>query len=235
MTQGTQLLLDLPCKPNYSKADFVDSPCNWEATQWVQNWPEWPIKMIAIYGEAGCGKTHLAHIWQARSAARFLTPADTMRLSPLEATSNAQAIVLDDADIHPESLPDDWMFHFYNLVKDNGADLLICSRQPPTQWDVRLPDLQSRLSTILSIEVQSPDEEALRSVLLKLCHERGMALSLEVADYILRRVERSFESIQKIVNVLDHETLTLHRQLSLGLVRDVLSDLNPLEKGLISK
>jgi chromosomal replication initiation ATPase DnaA len=62
-----------------------------------------------------------------------------------------------------------------------------------------------------------------------------MALSLEVADYILRRVERSFESIQKIVNVLDHETLTLHRQLSLGLVRDVLSDLNPLEKGLISK
>lgn len=224
MMRAQQLLLDISCKPNYSKADFVESPCNWEATQWIQRWPDWPMKMIAIYGEPGCGKTHLAHIWQGISEARYLHSADAIKTSPLEATQNANAVVLDDADTALGGLDDDWMFHFYNLLREKGADLLICSRQPPTQWVVKLPDLRSRLATILSIAVNPPDEDALRAVLLKLCHERGMTLSPEVADYILRRVERSFESIRSLVNTLDHETLTLHRQLTLGLVREVLSE-----------
>ena len=51
-----------------------------------------------------------------------------------------------------------------------------------------------------------------------------MTLSFEIADYILRRVERSFDSIRNLVNTLDHKTLALHRQLTLGLVREVLSE-----------
>jgi DnaA regulatory inactivator Hda len=231
MTRGQQLLLDLACKPNYSKTDFVECPCNWEAVQWIQRWPDWPMKMIAIYGEPGCGKTHLAHIWQEISGARFLTPSDTLNLSPQDAIKNWKAFVLDDADTLSERdtdtqmIPEDWMFHFYNLVKENDADLLICSRQPPTLWGVKLPDLHSRLSTILSVAVNPPDEEALRAVLLKLCSERGMMLSVDIADYILRRVERSFDSIRNLVDTLDHKTLALHRQLTLGLVRDVLTGL----------
>jgi DnaA regulatory inactivator Hda len=229
MMRPQQLLLDISCKPNYSKADFVESPCNWEAAQWIQRWPEWPMKMIAIYGEPGCGKTHLAHIWQERAAARYLTSEDTIQLSPLEASQNANAFVLDDADSPPRRLNDEWMFHFYNLVAEKGADFLICSHQPPTQWAVNLPDLRSRLAAILSVAVNPPDENALRAVLVKLCSERGMILSSEIADYILRRIERSFESIRDLVNTLDHETLVLHRQLTLGLVRDVLSGDNKSE------
>ena len=229
MKHATQLLLDISSKPNYSKEDFVESPCNWEASQWVQRWPDWPMKMIAIYGEPGCGKTHLAHIWQQRSKARFLKPTDTLNLKPHEVIENVQAFVLDDADTtltregHVRGIEDEWLFHFYNLVREKGADLLICCRQPPTQWTITLPDLRSRLSTILSVAVNPPDEEALIAVLLKLCSERGMILSREIADYIVRRIERSFESIRNIVNALDHETLTQHRQLTLGLVKNVLN------------
>ncbi|MCE3231194.1 MAG: chromosomal replication initiator [Alphaproteobacteria bacterium] len=225
MTHARQLLLNLSVKPSYSKADFVESPCNWEAAQWIQRWPDWPMKMSAIYGDAGCGKTHLAHIWQERTGARFLTPKDIINLTPHEAIQNSQAFVLDDADapFQKEGPHESWLFHFYNLVKENGADLLICSLQPPTQWEVKLPDLRSRLATILSIAVNAPDEDALRAVLFKLCSELGMALSPEVADYILRRVERSFESVRLLVEILNRQTLSLHRQLTLGLVRDVLS------------
>lgn len=224
MKSATQLILEMGHKPNYSEQDFIEGPCNWEAYQWVKNWPDWPIRMITIYGEPGCGKTHLAHIWQAKSKARYLTPSETMLLSPDEAIGQDKAIVLEDAERILLSVNEDWMFHFYNLAKEKGVDLFICSRQPPTQWSVELPDLRSRLSTILSIEVQTPDEETLCAVLLKLTHERGMTMSIEIADYILRRVERSFKGIQDIVRILDHKSLTLHRQLTLGLVREALND-----------
>lgn len=230
MMHAEQLLLDLPLKPNYSEADFVKSPCNAEAIQLIECWPDWPMKMIAIYGELGCGKTHLAHIWERKTGALYLSPSDIQKLSPIEAIKNHEAFILDDADSLftqdsiSEFKPEDWMFHFYNLVKEKGSDLLICSHQPPTQWFVKLPDLRSRLSTILSVAVKPPDENALKAVLLKLCHERGMILNNEVADYILRRIERSFEGIINIVSMLDHKTLALHRQLTLGLARELLNE-----------
>jgi DnaA regulatory inactivator Hda len=233
MTRAQQLLLDLSRKPNYSEMDYVESPCNWEAAQWIRRWPDWPMKMIAIYGEPGCGKTHLAHIWQGKTGARFLTLNDIPDLPPHDALGEASAIVLDDADalFQKEASPADatlrenWMFHFYNLVKEKGADLLLCSLQPPTQWTVTLPDLRSRLATILSIAVNPPDEEALKAVLFKLCSERGMTLSVEVGEYILRRVERSFDRVRSLVAALDHHALSQHRQLTLGLVREVLTEI----------
>lgn len=230
MIRTQQLLLDLPLKPNYAKEDFVESSCNWEAVQWIQRWPNWPMKMIAVYGEPGCGKTHLAHIWQEKANARFLTLKDILNLTPLDAIKDYQSFVLDEADavFQKEGLHDGWMFHFYNLIQEKSADLLICSLSPPTQWTIKLPDLRSRLATILSVGVNPPDEDALRAVLFKLCSELGMALSPEIADYILRRVERSFESIRRLVGALNRHTLSLHRQLTLGLVREVLNEPNKL-------
>lgn len=231
MTRAQQMLLDLPVKPNYSEIDYVESSCNWEATQWIYRWPDWPMKMIAIYGEPGCGKTHLAHIWQGKTGARFLTSHDIPNLSPQDALEEASAIILDDADFlfqkeesQDTAATENWMFHFYNLAKEKGVDLLLCSLLPPTQWTVTLPDLRSRLATILSVSVNPPDEEALKAVLFKLCSERGMTLSVDVGEYILRRVERSFDRIRSLVAILDHHTLSQHRQLTLGLVREVFSE-----------
>ncbi len=227
MTRTRQLPLHLPLRPNYSAQDYIVSTYNWEAMGWIERWPDWPMKMIAIYGDPGCGKTHLAHIWQEKSRARFLTPNDLVNMTPLDATNSAQSIVLDDADNlfqkdgTPGSVIEDWMFHFYNLMKEKGADLLLCCRQPPTQWKVTLPDLRSRLATILSVAVNSPDEDALQTVLFKLCSERGMTLSSEATDYILRRVERSFESVRLLVETLDQYTLSTHRQPTLALVRQM--------------
>ncbi len=229
MTRAQQLLLDLPVKPNYSEIDYVESPCNWEATQWIRRWPDWPMKMIAVYGDPGCGKTHLAHIWQEKTGARFLTPSDLLTLNPHDALDEAPAIILDDADslfqkdkVHDVGSMENWVFHFYNLVKEKGIDLLLCSLQPPTQWAITLPDLRSRLTTILSVAVHPPDEEALKAVLFKLCSEYGMTLSSGVGEYILRRIERSFDHVRSLVAALDHHTLSQHRQLTLGLVREVL-------------
>jgi DnaA regulatory inactivator Hda len=220
MSTSRQLALHLPLKPSYAESDFIGSPCNEEALQWIRRWPDWPVKMMAIYGMPGCGKTHLAHIWQEKSTARFLTPQSITQITPLEAAQDGTSFVLDDAD----TLEDEtWLFHLYNLIKEKDAYCLLCCRQAPTQWKVTLPDLQSRLSTILSIPVTLPDQDALRAVLFKLFTEKGMALSQEIADYILRRVERSFEAVHTLVDAIDRYTLSTRRPLTLAVVREVLN------------
>jgi len=221
MNAFRQLALHLPLKPSYAESDFIESPCNKEALQWIRHWPDWPVKMIAIYGMPGCGKTHLGHIWQEKSTARFLTPQDITQITPLEATQNTTSFVLDDADTLED---ENWLFHFYNLIKEKDGYCLLCCHQAPTQWKVTLPDLKSRLATILSIPVTLPDEEALRAVLFKLFTEKGMALSQEIADYILRRIDRSFDAACTLVDAIDRYTLSTRRSLTLAVVREVLNE-----------
>ena len=227
-----QLPLYLPLQPNYASTDFIQSSCNAEALRWIQRWPEWPLKFSAIYGETRCGKTHLAHIWQEKSEAYFLTLQDIQHISPAEIIKNYQTFGIDNADslfsakdIQEQDYREKWLFHFYNLAQEKGAYCLIFGLQPPTQWNLRLPDLRSRLSTVLSIAVYAPDEEALRTILFKLSSERGLSISSESADYILRRIERSFEKVCTVIEAIDQHSLSTHRQPTTGLIREVLDHL----------
>ena len=50
-------------------ADFLIAPCNRDAVAWVDRWPEWSAPALILYGSSGSGKSHLAHVWRARSNA----------------------------------------------------------------------------------------------------------------------------------------------------------------------
>ena len=43
---------------------------------WLDRWPDWPAPGLALSGPAGCGKTHLAHVFRARTGARLIQPAE---------------------------------------------------------------------------------------------------------------------------------------------------------------
>lgn len=62
-----QLILPFECHPTFKAPDFVISSANKDAYLWLMQWPEWPSHCFAIYGDGGCGKTHLSHIWQEQS------------------------------------------------------------------------------------------------------------------------------------------------------------------------
>ena len=67
-----QLPLALAYRPALGMADFVIAPGNRDAVACIDRWPDWPSHALAIHGPKGSGKTHLAHVWQARSQAAFL-------------------------------------------------------------------------------------------------------------------------------------------------------------------
>ena len=114
-----QLSFDLPARAAMGAADFAVSDCNRDAVAWLDRWPDWPGAILAIYGPAGCGKTHLAHVWQTRSAARFLDQGFSGR--PPDGN-----LVLDGA-----RLPEEDLFHLINHIRAAGHSLLILDREAP--------------------------------------------------------------------------------------------------------
>ena len=153
-----QLTFDLALPPpTYAREDFVVADGNREALAWIDRWPDWPAPALALGGPAGCGKTHLARIWAARSGARVIEGKDlegktVADLSELVAVS--PTIAIDDADRAPERP----LFHLYNLAREQRGNLLVVAEALPAHWRIALPDLASGLRAAPAAAVAAPDD-----------------------------------------------------------------------------
>jgi chromosomal replication initiation ATPase DnaA len=210
-----QLPLDLPVRSAMNAAGFVVSVSNHDAVAWTDRWPDWPNSILAVYGPPGCGKTHLAHVWQTKSAARFLEP------SALEQLPLGEHLVLDGV-----RLPEEHLFHLINHVRAQKTSLLILDREPPARWAVRLPDLASRLAGVPAVAVLPPDDTLLAAVLAKHFADRQVEVAPEVIAYLVKQIERSFTAAETMARRLDRAALARRGPITIKLARDLLSGEN---------
>src|SRR5262249_21242359 len=132
-----QLVLSIFREPRFASADFRVAPSNAEACAWLHRTPDWPDRRLAIWGEAGCGKTHLLHIWAERIGAA-LRPGNELTGVPGLPTAG---LAIDDAGAAAEEA----LLHLLNASLEARQPVLLAARLPPARWSVRLPDLASRL------------------------------------------------------------------------------------------
>jgi chromosomal replication initiation ATPase DnaA len=207
-----QLPLDLAYRPALGSADFVVADANRDAVAWIDRWPDWPAHALAIHGPKGCGKTHLAHVWQAKSGAVALTGP------PAEGAAPPPRVVLDE----PRDWPETAFLHLYNAVREAGGHLLIASEIPPARWQVALPDLASRLASVPAVALAAPDDELLISVMAKQFSDRGLEVNDDVLRYVASRIERSFAAAAEMVEKIDRAALAEQRRVTLALARTCL-------------
>lgn len=214
----SQMPLDLGHAPSYLEEDFLFAPSNMEALQWLHRWPDWPHFSLALYGSAGSGKTHLAHIFAARSSGIF---ASADALGDIAALAAHRAVIVEDGD---RGIDEEALLHLHNLLRESGHFLLLTGRAPPSRWKIDLPDLHSRLAAIPAIEIGSPDDALLHAVLLKLFADRQLPVSEEVLAYLLARMERSFAAARALVAALDLASLSRQRAITIQLAREILAE-----------
>lgn len=223
MIPSPQLPLDLPHRPAYGREDFLVAQSNRAAVAWLDRWPDWPTPALALHGPAGCGKSHLAHVWQARSRAVWVEPAALSASDPRSLAAGAPAVVLDLGSGVLADAAERPLLHLYNLLAEAGGHLLLCARAAPARWDVRLPDLGSRLAASPAAEVTAPDDRLIAAVLLKLFADRQLQVGGEVIAYLIQRMERSFAAAHATVAALDRAALAGRRAVSVPLAREVLA------------
>jgi chromosomal replication initiation ATPase DnaA len=212
-----QLALDLGQRPALGREDFLLAPSNADAVAWLDRWPEWPAPALTIYGPPGCGKTHLAHVWQVRSGARLIAAAE-LAIADLRELA-ARPVAVEDAD---RGVDEQSLFHLYNLLAERKQHLLLTARSAPAHWAIALADLRSRLRAAPAVALAPPDEALIGAVLVKLFADRQLKVGSDVVTFLVVRMERSFAAARGMVAALDAAALAARSNITVPLARQVL-------------
>jgi DnaA regulatory inactivator Hda len=216
----SQLPLDLPHRAAVGRDDFLVAEANKAAVALVDSWPDWPTPAAMLIGPPGAGKSHLGAVWKTASDAVALTAQDFDE-ARVPALCAAGAVLLEDVEsLAPEN--ETGLFHLINLIKEEGAHLLMTSKLGPAELDIRLPDLSSRLRAVVTAELGSPDDELLRAVLEKLFLDRQLQAPEPALKYLATHMDRSIEAARTLVAAVDQAALAGKRRITVPLVAEVL-------------
>jgi DnaA regulatory inactivator Hda len=213
-----QLALSFPHAASFDPRDFMSAASNEAALAWLERMRDWPERRLALWGQAGCGKSHLLAAWAARIGAVRLAGHALRDLDDMPETG---AVAVDDAD---RVAPDTTLLHLLNIARDRGLFVLLSSRTPPARWPVRLADLTSRLRSITPVEIGPPDDDLLRALLMRLLADRQLAVPRSVQEWLLLRLPRSPGALREAVARLDLASLASGRAITQPLAAAVLRE-----------
>ncbi len=209
---------------SYKEEDFVVFEDNSLIYNFLKSWPNWGKEtysnMLFLDGPESSGKTHLSSIWQVYSNAEYinLEKLKTTDMAYFFATKNS--FIIDDLKT---GFDEEFLFHFLNLLKENRSYLLINSRQKPQGLGIKLPDLKSRMVAIPNFSLEIPNDEAIELLLLKHFSDRQLKVNYDIINYIKNRIERTYFSVQKIVEEVDIYAMQHKRKISTNLINEVFS------------
>jgi DnaA-homolog protein len=179
---------------------------------------------ILIWGAPGVGKTHLARA--AIALAHELRLVGRMFAHPRDIDDDAlasisasgdQVVAIDGIDLADEEAAAR-LFTLYNLVKERRARLIATSRVPLAMLPLR-EDVRTRLGWGLVYELLALEDDAKPAALAVYASSRGIKLSGEVIDYLLRHGRRDMPSLLATLAALDRVSLATKRPITVPLLK----------------
>ena len=164
-----------------------------------------------LYGPNKSGKSFLSHIW--------LNKNNGFKLKKNIKIPNNKNILIDDF----QTFDEENLFHIVNNCILNNVKILVTSNTEINEINFKYNDLSSRLKTFSIFQINQPDDEMLITILTKLLIEKQFIINKnDIFEFILRRVNRSYQGIHDIVNKLDILSLEKKRQLTIPLIKEIL-------------
>ncbi len=222
-----QLPLGLSIRPSIDFASFIAGR-NGEAISRLRT-PQDPF--VYLWGESGSGKSHLlqAACLQAHREERlpaYLPLKSQGEIDPemLQGLERYALVCLDDLEqIAGDALWERAIFNLFNLLRENGGQLIVAADRPPANLPIALPDLASRLTWGPCYHLLPLDDEERLELLLRSAERRGMSMSVETASFLLQRTPRDIHFLTLLMDRLDTASLAAQRRLTIPFVREILN------------
>lgn len=211
---------------NYNCDDLVISNSNIITYKLINDWTNWNGGTAAIIGDKGSGKTHFAKVWQNKSSAINFT-AKELKKANLAIIENKNILI---ENLTLNDFAEEELFHLLNnlnqaRVNNSNQALLITSTISLKNWQIKLPDLASRLNTIIEAHIEQPDDDLLKAVLLKLFSDKQIIIDNNILNYIISKMERSLKFAIKLVDLCDKKALTKNSKINKKIVKLALNEL----------
>ena len=213
-----QLILKFPTYQAYKKEDFYVSPSNQEAYDFINNWPKWIKRIINIFGPSGSGKSHLASILKNKTSCLKIDSNEINEKIFLKFKTK-EALIIENLN---EKISEKLLFSLWNIALQDNKYLLITSIKPISSYKFKLTDLISRVKSSLAIGIDLPGDDLISVILAKNFSDKQIKVEKKHIDYIIKRIDRSYEKISQFILTLDKYSLKKGSPFSLKLIKEVL-------------
>ena len=121
-----------------------------------------------------------------------------------------------------EKVPENLIFSLWNTVLQDNKYFVITSIKPVSFYKFKLNDLRSRASDTLMIQLKLPSDDLIGVILAKNFSDKQIKVEKRHIEYIIKRIDRSYEKISQFILTLDKYSLKKGSPFSLKLIKEVL-------------
>ena len=218
MNNKDQILFNFKLNKNYFDQDYYLSSSNQEAYKLINCWPKWIKKTINLYGEKFSGKSHLASIFEKKTAC-IKVFSGKFSDETIQNFKTKQAVIIEDLD---ENFSENLLYTVLNIIEQENKYLLITSLEPLNKFNFKLPDLISRIRNCLIIGIKNPDDNLIYALLIKYLSDRQINIDKKLIEYIIKRIDRSYEKIFLFIHKVDELSLKKGKSIDLATIKEAL-------------
>jgi len=220
MKSLNQLLLDFDYKQNFKDDDFYVGKSNYYTYELINKWPKWEKNFLNISGEKYSGKTHLVNIFLKKFNG-IRIDANLLNDDNIKVIKSHQNIVLEDLTL---SVNEKLIYTLFNIIDQDNKFLVITSIKPIAEINFQLEDLRSRTKNCLLAKIEKPDDELMFALILKNLSDRQITLDKKLIDFIIKRVERSYDKIFEFIYKIDKISLKKKKSIDFKIINEALEE-----------
>ena len=187
-------------------------------------------KLIWIAGFQGSGKTHILqatvnYMDTGDNRLLYLPMRESKDFTPdiLDNLNQFDLVAIDDIEnVIGNFAWEEQLLILYEELIHTKSRILISSSDTPQGLSFKLPDLSSRFSLGLVERLKPMNEEQIIEAISLHATVRGFNLPQEVAKYLISRVPRDVSVLVDIIKLLDYESLSKQRKLTIPFIKTVL-------------
>ena len=213
-----QLILEFPSHKAYKKEDFYVSPSNQQAYDFINSWPRWIKRTVNIFGPSGSGKSHLASILKNKTSCLQVN-SNELNENIFIKYKTKEALIIENLD---EKISENLLFALWNIALQDNKYLMITSKKSIASYKFKLKDLSSRVKSSLIIGIKLPSDDLISVILAKNFSDKQITVEKKHIDYIIKRIDRSYEKISQFILILDKYSLKKGSPFSLKLIKEVI-------------
>ena len=213
-----QLILKFPTQQAYKKEDFYVSPSNQEAYDFINSWPKWIKRIINIFGPSGSGKSHLASMLKSKTSCLWIDSNELNEKTFLKFKTK-ETLIIENLN---EKISEKLLFTLWNIALQDNKYFLLTSTKPLNSYKFKMNDLVSRVNSSLIIGISLPSDDLISVILAKNFSDKQIKIKKKHIDYIIKRIDRSYEKISQFILTLDKYSLKKGSPFSLKLIKEVL-------------
>ena len=200
-----------------NRENYIVGDSNINAIKWIDKYPNWTDSGLIIEGPKASGKSHLVRVWQNKSKCKIFCS---------EQVNNEEVNANDNKNLAIENLENiknyEFFLHLINFKKEKKLKYLLTTSHSITSLNISLRDVKSRLLELPKAKITLPSDEILKELIIKLLKDKGVIITSKLVDYVITRIERSYEAVNLFIQELNKISLEKKKNISISLIKEVI-------------